>query len=123
MSRSKRRGEEKTSTPLPLLPANEAQKATGTGSMVHELIAFYHDTFLREKKSKPVIPGGMYGKISKDILRGRPFAEAKWMVEEFFRNTPQPFADRNQFGLEHILRASQTLLSRSHKPTFSQEEK
>ena len=98
-------------------------RKSSTDPNVSKLIHSYHDTYLLTHKSKPPINGAKCGAIAKKILQGRPFAEAQWMIEEFFRNPPELYAKKNLYGMEHILSASTTLLARSHKPKFPQEEK
>ncbi len=83
---------------------------------VKVLVDLWHDTYVATHGSKPPVNGAKCGQVAKAILRGRPLGEARWLIQEFFRNPPQFYADRNLWGMEHILSAAPTLLARTNKP-------
>jgi len=92
------------------------KRARGNGKAtdpnVNLVIEAYHQGFLERHGSPPPIQGGKCGAIAKTMLRGRPPAEAVWVVREFFKAPPPFYRDKGLWGLEHVLAAMPTLLAR-----------
>lgn len=80
------------------------------------VIDTYHKSYLATHGTPPPLNGAKCGAIAKGLLAGRHPTEAVWMIEEFFKNPPQFYADKNLWGMEHILAAAPTLLARSTRP-------
>ncbi len=93
-----------------------ARKQKPTDPNVNLVIDAYHRAYLATHGTPPPINGAKSGAIAKKLLAGRQPAEAVWMVVEFFKNPPQFYANKNLWGMEHILAASTTLLARSTRP-------
>jgi len=79
------------------------------------VIRTWHESFTAKHGSPPPVNGGKAGSIAKKLLSGRSADEAVWLVKEFFRAPPDWYADRNLFGIEHVLAAAPTLLARRAK--------
>jgi hypothetical protein len=79
------------------------------------VIQTWHACFAARHGSPPPVNGGKAGSIAKKLLSGRSADEAVWLVEEFFRATPDWYAHKNLYGIEHVLAAAPTLLARRAK--------
>ncbi len=102
-SQSKREGEVSKSRPRKPDPE------------VARVIRTWHESFTAKHGSPPPVSGGKAGSIAKRLLSGRSPDEAVWLVQEFFRATPSWYADRNLYGIEHVLAAAPSLLARRAK--------
>ena len=82
---------------------------------VKHVIDWYHEQFTGRFGSPPPINGAKCGAVAKSLLRGRTLEEAKWLVTEHLTNPPDLYAERNLYGLQHVLSAATTLLARRAK--------
>ena len=92
--------------------STKRRRAAPADPNVKVVLDAYHDAFRDKYGSPPPLNGGKCGAIARQLLRGRPVAEAVWLVREFLDAPPQFYADKNLCGMEHVLAAAPTLLAR-----------
>ena len=92
-----------------------AKKPRQTNPDVKRVIGAYQLAYEKQYKKRPLILWGKYGKISQTMLLANPVDDVLYVVEEFIKNPPAYFRERNLSGFEHIPQAFNQLLTRRAK--------
>jgi hypothetical protein len=88
---------------------------------VRAVIAAWYDGFQAKFGEPPPVNGAKAGAIAKKLLTGRSEEKAVGLVREFLRSPPEFYAERQLYGLEHILAAAPSLLAKRGTRRLEQE--